>query len=56
MKQEELNEMMRHPWERIMLQQKEPLPKCPSCGFSYLGNGVDECLVCVDESLEGKND
>ena len=45
MRQEDLNEMMRLPGERVE-QQKIQVPTCPRCGERYCGDGVLPCLEC----------
>lgn len=45
MQQEDLNAMMKYPWEVV------PAPsvvwnKCPSCCENYCGNGIDLCVEC----------
>lgn len=46
MRQEDLNDMMRNPGEGKQLPARS-LPKCPSCGEPYLGDGVAPCLECA---------
>ena len=44
MNQEQINSL----WAKPPVPQK-PLPKCPSCGEPYLGNGKDLCVECEAE-------
>lgn len=54
MKQEDYNEMMRNPGEKIN-ESQIAWKKCPSCGFNYCGNGIDTCIECVTGLNEGKD-
>lgn len=46
MKQEDYNSMMSYPWERDYEEKNESLPFCPSCGETYLGDGIEVCVDC----------
>lgn len=45
MQQEDLNAMMRHPWER-MTTARHNLPGCRQCGERYIGDGEALCVDC----------
>lgn len=47
MKQEDYNDMMRLPGERV--RQASRLPVCPKCGEAYCGNGESLCVECEHE-------
>lgn len=47
MKQEDYNDMMRLPGERV--RQASRLPVCPKCGGAYCGNGESLCVECEHE-------
>lgn len=52
MKQEDLNAMMRHPWE-VKTYKAPELPTCPSCGERYTGDGTSLCVDCAKCRIEG---
>lgn len=54
MKQEDYNEMMRNPDEKIN-ESQIAWKKCPSCGFNYCGNGIDTCIECITGLNKGKD-
>lgn len=49
MKQEDINSMMRHPWESDYRDIPEALPLCPVCWKAYCGDGVEPCIECNQE-------
>ena len=53
MKQEDYNDMMRYPWE-VGDRKPQPLPRCPSCGFRYCGDGLTDCTECDYEKNKGQ--
>ena len=45
MRQEDYNDMMRYHWESEK-KANVPLPQCPKCKNSYLGDGHSFCVEC----------
>ena len=48
MNQEDLNAMMRNPWEAAKKPRPQPLPECPQCGERYCGDGIAFCTECAN--------
>lgn len=46
MHQEDYNEMMRLPGERVSTPQGLRSMQCPECGENYCGDGVQFCTEC----------
>lgn len=46
MQQEDLNEMMRLPWETRRSQIAD-MNTCPKCGERYCGDGIALCVECA---------
>ncbi|AUR84524.1 hypothetical protein NVP1060A_08 [Vibrio phage 1.060.A._10N.261.48.B5] len=47
-KQEDINSMMRYPWESDYRDIPEALPLCPACWEAYCGDGVEPCIECKE--------
>lgn len=55
MRQEDLNSMMRHPWEiKTAPAASSYLTRCPECGERYLGDGMALCTECAAKH-QGEN-
>ena len=48
MNQEDLNALMRNPWEAAKKPRPQPLPECPQCGERYCGDGIAFCTECAN--------
>lgn len=48
MNQEDLNALMRNPWEAAKKPRPQPLPECPQCGERYCGDGIAFCAECAN--------
>lgn len=46
MQQEDLNSIMKHPWE-VVSRDVAHWNKCPSCLENYCGDGIEDCLECA---------
>lgn len=51
MRQEDLNEMMRFPWERKVTVTA--WCQCPKCGENYCGDGALPCTECQHAQQQG---
>lgn len=50
--QEDYNSMMRYPWESSKSSLKQPINKCPQCGYNYCGDGKNLCTECKVRKTE----
>ena len=48
MNQEDINALMRNPWEAAKKPRPQPLPECPQCGERYCGDGIAFCIECAN--------
>jgi len=54
MNQEDLNALMRNPWEAAKKPRPQPLPECPQCGERYCGDGIAFCTECANTVTPNK--
>lgn len=52
MRQEDYNDMMRSPGERIFNKIMSHAPRCPRCGERYSGDGQALCTECAADYID----